>query len=466
MTAPPEPGVVPSPPDMRRNWSGWIALGALLFLTLIQNVAVQVSEPARFKAHDSAQEQLRHVLSVQSLDTLEGHPFKGPADPERGRLGKALEDSLDKMTLQGPDDELAAMLYAEMRTFCGQPVPVAKLKPFAKSRHPEDRAFYQIYKSSRLTQDDARKLMAQLPAKPFVYQVARVQALERAGDIKAVTRYFSPLPVIGESVIEAVALPFLAASIFVWLLLRRKVLTKTLNPKGIPFEAITPLDADRLAIRAAQTFAVFILLTTLSATLALGLRLHVGLGMASAVGGVLTIVCIYCLQNVPVMGKQIRLADLGVTRANLARDIGLGVMGFLAEFPVAAILADICAVMLRFLPQPTHPAAEALEQTRDPATVISLLILGCVIAPFWEEIAFRGLIFPGLNRLLGGIVPGILVSSFLFAAVHPQGVAGWIPLAFVGVASCFLARQSRSLIPGMVMHGLHNGAIFAIILLS
>jgi membrane protease YdiL (CAAX protease family) len=344
-------------------------------------------------------------------------------------------------------------------------VPIEHLGLLAKSKDGADQAFYQIYTHATLSRIQANQLVSQLPSEPFVYQAARVQALEKAGDTDSVARFVSPLSCLGTLVLELGAWPFLGASLAVWIVFRRKLREKTIEFKGIPLESISMLDADRLAVRAAQILAIFVL-----AGLAVGLfarQIHLKLTDAemSAGGGLLTIAAIYALQRVPVDGKRIMLSTMGLSTKNLGKDVLLGFAGFLAEFPMAMFLGELSVTLLKFLPKPTHPA-EVLEHTHDIRTVIPILISACIIAPFWEEIAFRGLLFPGMKKLMGGLVPGMVLSSIIFASVHPQGIAEWLPLAFIGATSCYLSYQSKSLIPGIVMHGLHNAVLCLMMLLT
>ena len=61
--------------------------------------------------------------------------------------------------------------------------------------------------------------------------------------------------------------------------------------------------------------------------------------------------------------------------------------------------------------------------------------------------------------------PAALVSSFLFASIHPQGPVLWAALASVALFSCFLAQKTRSLVPSITMHLAHNTTLLALTLL-
>jgi membrane protease YdiL (CAAX protease family) len=452
--------------DTPRNLTGWIAFAVMiLFVIVMTGAAISKSKPSRLDGHDSEQLVLKQVLSAESLEASLGDAVGGATGNNRELLSKSLDDPISGLVIDSDKDVLASMLYAEMRTYQQRPIPSEHLKILATSKVPQDQAFYRIYSSPKLTRAEADQLVAKLPSEPFVYQAAKVQALEKAGDKSAVTRYVSPIPCIGTVILALGAWPFIGASLAVWMIFRRKLRDKTLELKGIPMDPITVADADRLAIRAAQIFAIFVLSSLLVLLLTVKMKFHLTDAEVGALGGVLTIAAIFWLQRFPIDGKKIQLALLGWNRTNLKRNLWLGFLGFLAEFPVAMFLGQLSVTLLHWLPKPTTPA-EALEHTHNLRTVIPILISACIIAPFWEEIAFRGLLFPGLKRLMGGLAPGILLSSIIFASVHPQGVTEWLPLAFIGATSCYLSYQSRSLIPGMVMHCLHNTVLCVLMLLS
>ena len=89
------------------------------------------------------------------------------------------------------------------------------------------------------------------------------------------------------------------------------------------------------------------------------------------------------------------------------------------------------------------------------SNLIVMLVMAGVVAPFSEEVAFRGLLFPWL-RDRWGLWPGAIVSSLAFAVLH--GVPILIPaLTVIGVVLCLLCQRSGSLWPAIVAHGVFNG---------
>ena len=98
-----------------------------------------------------------------------------------------------------------------------------------------------------------------------------------------------------------------------------------------------------------------------------------------------------------------------------------------------------------------------------PLTTYATLFAAVFIAPFCEEIFFRGFVFPGL-RLSMPIGAAIVVSSLLFAIAHAD--PGSFPvLLIIGLALAFIRWRTASIWPGMFLHMLNNSIGAASILL-
>ena len=99
-----------------------------------------------------------------------------------------------------------------------------------------------------------------------------------------------------------------------------------------------------------------------------------------------------------------------------------------------------------------------------PLTTYATLFAAVFIAPFCEEVFFRGFVFPGLRR---GMSVGwaILISSLLFAIAHTD--PGSFPVLFIiGLALAFLRWRTRSIWPSILLHSLNNGVAALVIVLT
>ncbi len=83
-----------------------------------------------------------------------------------------------------------------------------------------------------------------------------------------------------------------------------------------------------------------------------------------------------------------------------------------------------------------------------------LFITGVIIAPFVEEIFFRGFLFQGFRQRYGWI-GGMLLSSAIFAIAHLDPAA-LVPTFILGSVLAYVYHRSNSLWPGMTLHALVN----------
>jgi membrane protease YdiL (CAAX protease family) len=88
-----------------------------------------------------------------------------------------------------------------------------------------------------------------------------------------------------------------------------------------------------------------------------------------------------------------------------------------------------------------------------------------ILPAFFEEIAFRGLLFAKLQRVMT-VAQATWVSAILFGIVHfsVMGLAVFlVPLALV---AAWLTRRTHSLWPAMIIHFVHNAAIVTLELVA
>ncbi len=92
-------------------------------------------------------------------------------------------------------------------------------------------------------------------------------------------------------------------------------------------------------------------------------------------------------------------------------------------------------------------------------------IVGAIIAPFVEEIFFRGFLFQGFRQKYGWLA-ALLLSSAIFGAAHLDPVS-FIPTFLLGCVLAFMYHKSNSLWPGIVFHATINSlSLFALYMLS
>ncbi len=95
------------------------------------------------------------------------------------------------------------------------------------------------------------------------------------------------------------------------------------------------------------------------------------------------------------------------------------------------------------------------------SAMLTMLVMAGVVAPFAEELAFRGLLFPWLRARLG-VPAAVFLSALCFATLH--GAVILIPaLTVVGAAFAVIYQRCGSLWPAIVAHSVFNGIMIVLL---
>jgi hypothetical protein len=138
-------------------------------------------------------------------------------------------------------------------------------------------------------------------------------------------------------------------------------------------------------------------------------------------------------------------------------------------FAVAAVAAIyVVEAIVSYLPLPQSPGKEqGLTPTHwEPAhagAFAANVVLFAVIAPVVEELTFRGV----GQSLLGflGRWPAIVLVGISFGLAHGL-VEALLVLVPFGIALAWLRDRTKSVYPGMVVHGIFNGVALAVAVLT
>jgi membrane protease YdiL (CAAX protease family) len=154
--------------------------------------------------------------------------------------------------------------------------------------------------------------------------------------------------------------------------------------------------------------------------------------------------------------------SLGLSLGRLRDDAALGGGGLVL---VLAPLLCMAGLLDRIQPY-RHEIIDFLAAHRDPLAIGLVALCAVVAAPIAEEFLFRRVLQGWLEKSTVARRPAapILLSSAAFALAHYGHGLGWIPLFFFGIVCGYLARQTGSIVPGIVLHGLFNAVSLAIIL--
>lgn len=166
-------------------------------------------------------------------------------------------------------------------------------------------------------------------------------------------------------------------------------------------------------------------------------------------------------------------ADLGVRRpyrtpAHLLWQIPAVMAGGVIASILASILVSAVLSALGSVPAPFSEAADPADEaigdliSAGPLFTVLGLLSVAVVVPLAEEVVFRGIVLPALRARFRAAV-GITLAGTVFALVHLMPPA--LPyLLVVGISLCAMAEWYRSIIPGIVLHGVNNAVVFALVL--
>ncbi len=131
-------------------------------------------------------------------------------------------------------------------------------------------------------------------------------------------------------------------------------------------------------------------------------------------------------------------------------------------FALSAAWLTLCGISF-FAPGYIAERLERQSLTTDVPTLALWSLSAVVIAPLLEEFIFRGIIIHKLE-LKWGLLPGILISSLLFALLHFRFDV--VPLFVMGLLYAFLYLKSNSLWPSICCHAAYNFGIISVPLVS
>ena len=129
------------------------------------------------------------------------------------------------------------------------------------------------------------------------------------------------------------------------------------------------------------------------------------------------------------------------------------------------ILAFVVSGLATLIHTPKVPSP--VESLMSSPVLLSLFgVMAVTLAPFFEELLFRGFLQPLLTRSVG-MIAGIVLTAVVFGSLHaPEYSFAWqyaLAVSLVGVVLGWLRVRSGSIIPCTVMHGAYN-SVFVVAL--
>lgn len=169
------------------------------------------------------------------------------------------------------------------------------------------------------------------------------------------------------------------------------------------------------------------------------------------------------------------------TGQGLGREILAAFPGYVIMVPLVVLGVIASALLMHYFEDPATLVTQPFEPITQPAHPIvpellgggnigSILFLAAVAAPIVEETLLRGLLYRHLRemsarwRFVLSVFFSTLVSSVIFAVIHPQGWAGVPMLTAIATALCLIREWRDSLVAPMIMHGVWNAGVLILLL--
>ena len=136
-------------------------------------------------------------------------------------------------------------------------------------------------------------------------------------------------------------------------------------------------------------------------------------------------------------------------------------------FPLGILLALAVVGISTLFPSPAELPIEKL--LKQPHAAFFFASLGIVVAPFVEEVVFRGFIYPVVERWVGPY-GAIVATAALFTGVHLSQLWGSWPaialISVVGLTLSFIRARTDSLFPSFIVHLAYNSTICLLFLVG
>lgn len=177
----------------------------------------------------------------------------------------------------------------------------------------------------------------------------------------------------------------------------------------------------------------------------------------------------YAIASVVIMGvpyivakKKIRLAQLGFDRLPQWRDISVAVGGIAVYF----VLATIVVMILTLLPwfDATQPQDTGYTTLYYPVEYVLVFIALVILAPFVEEVLFRGYFYGTLRRWSSMWVAGV-VTSVLFAFAHQQWNVG-VDVFVLSLVLVATREYTGSIWSSILIHMAKNAVAYYLVFIN
>lgn len=154
-----------------------------------------------------------------------------------------------------------------------------------------------------------------------------------------------------------------------------------------------------------------------------------------------------------------RLKGFGLNARTIRKDAGFALVYLLAVYPLILVALWVVLTLGRFVKEDfnleVHQSLTLLTENGNLALTVLIILFATVIVPVFEEMLFRGFVQTSIRSLTQNPWVGILLTSVLFALLHPMTHAAALFCLSCGLGYAY--ERSGSLFRPIFMHIFFNG---------
>lgn len=157
--------------------------------------------------------------------------------------------------------------------------------------------------------------------------------------------------------------------------------------------------------------------------------------------------------------RRSRFRDLGFCYYSIPKTIWYTFLSLILIFIVSFVYVLILQKVFG-IDAPPSKVDELVTSGNVSGNII--IIVTAIVAPFCEEVYFRGFLYPAFRKNFG-VVLGIFLSSVLFAAAHLD-LYSFFPIMVIGWILAYIYEKTKSIFPVIFLHSIYNLILVLILL--
>lgn len=157
---------------------------------------------------------------------------------------------------------------------------------------------------------------------------------------------------------------------------------------------------------------------------------------------------------IALLSAGVKVGEVGMRREQSGNILKTGLYFYILLFPLFATSGLVSSLLCRYLNLPPHSRIiEVLLKEKSPANLALITLQATILAPFAEELFFRGIIYNSFKK--NGRRQAIILSSLIFSLFHRE-VFSLLPVFILGLYLAFLYERYKNILYPIFLHGLHN----------